>query len=343
MTDSILLNTINGNSQNRPPFWYMRQAGRVLPSYMKLKEKYSFWQLMKDPDLAAQVTLLPIKDLGVDAAILFSDILVVPYAMGMGLEFTDTGPQFETPLVFTDDPLKRLNPDSSRLEYIYNAIDRIIERKPGNIPLIGFCGAPLTVICYMLQGVSRNPEFPDAVKFIYHESKKTMQLIDVVVELSLEYIQAQIDHGIHVFQLFESHAGVIPLELYNKLFLPAVKKIAALLRDNNIPFIFFPKGYGLGLKNITPEICDYVSVDYQYPIQLIRKMVHPEVGLQGNLDPRILYGNKTEIEQHLVPFIEFGADNRNWIFNLGHGFLPDIPYENALFLSKWIKYADWKR
>ncbi len=145
----------------------MRQAGRVLPSYRKLKEKYSFWEMMKDPELAAKVTLLPVRDLDVDAAILFSDILVIPYALGMGLEFTDKGPVFEKPLRTVKEPLKILNPQPQKLEYIYHTIDKIIKTRPGNIPLIGFCGGPLTVLCYMIQGIGSSSTFSDAINFFY--------------------------------------------------------------------------------------------------------------------------------------------------------------------------------
>src|SRR6056300_1196861 len=146
MGNSIFLDTLKGKETPRPPVWFMRQAGRVLPSYQKLKENYSFWELMRDPELAAKVTLLPVYDLGVDAAILFSDILVIPEAMGMELTFTDSGPRFATALKDLKDPMSIINPDGSKLEYIYNVIDKINETKPAGFPLIGFCGAPFTTL-----------------------------------------------------------------------------------------------------------------------------------------------------------------------------------------------------
>ncbi len=343
MAQSILLKTLAGKETERPPFWFMRQAGRVLPSYLAIKEKYSFWQMMQQPEIAAKVTLLPVSDLGVDAAILFSDILVVPYAMGMGLDFTDLGPVFKEPLITKTNPLQGLQPDPSKLEYIYKVIDQIKVTKPTNIPLIGFCGAPLTVLLYMLQGLSRKSDFPDAIKYIYANKNTTKKLVEAVTELSIEYIKGQIKHGIDVFQLFESHAGLLPIELYNELFLPAVKRISTILREYNIPFIYFPKGYGLGIKNLSPEHCDFVSIDWQTPIELARSLVHPEIGLQGNIDPRALYGPQEEIRKKLESYIDFGQANQNWIFNLGHGFMPGIPYENAKFMSDWLRTANWQR
>ncbi len=341
--NSIFTDTINGKPHNRPPVWFMRQAGRVLPSYLALKEKYTFREMMRDPDLAADVTLLPVHDLGVDAAILFSDILVIPNAMGMGLEFTDAGPVFDTPLKNFKSPYSRLNPDPDKLNYIYDAIDAIIKKRPKNIPLIGFCGGPLTVLVYMIQGLSTNHSFPDAINFIYKNKKETKKIIDVITELSIEYLQKQAKHKIDVFQLFETHAGLIPVDLYEELFLPSVKKLAYAAKTEKLPFIFFPKGLSTGLKLLTPEYCDYVGIDWQINIKEARKIVHPEIGIQGNLDPRLLFADKKTIENTLNKYIKFGAENKNWIFNLGHGFLPGIPYKNTVFLTDWVKNTNWKR
>lgn len=342
-TNSILLKTLRGEKTERPPVWFMRQAGRVLPSYMKIKENYTFWQMMQNPEIAAKVTLLPVDDLGVDAGILFSDILVIPHALGMGLEFNDSGPLFDQPLAYRENPLAGLNPDPSKLNYIYEVIDEIIRTKREDIPLIGFCGAPLTVLLFMLQGLGRKGDFPEAIKFIYENKATTKKLIEVVTDLSVIYAQEQCNHGIEVFQLFDTHAGLIPADLYHELFMPATKKIAAAVREKGIPFIFFPKGLGTGIAQITPEDCDYLSIDWQTPLNVARKLVDPNIGLQGNVDPRLLYASQPEIEKALEPYIEFGSKNQNWIFNLGHGFMPGISFENALFLAEWEKRTDWKR
>lgn len=342
-TDSILLKTLHGEKTERPPVWFMRQAGRVLPSYMKIKEDYTFWQMMQNPEIAAKVTLLPIEDLGVDAAILFSDILVIPHALGMGLEFNDSGPLFDNPLAFRENPLSGLHPDPSKLNYIYSVIDQIKRTKSPETPLIGFCGAPLTVLLFMLQGLGRKGDFPEAIRFMYQNKETTRQLIDIVTELSIVYALGQIDHGVDVFQLFDTHAGLIPADLYQELFMPSIRKIANAVREEEIPFIFFPKGLGSGIAQITPDDCDYLSIDWQTPLNLARKLVHPKIGLQGNVDPRLLYASEHEIEKALQPYIEFGKNNQNWIFNLGHGFMPGISFESARFLADWVKRTDWKR
>lgn len=342
-TNSILLQTLRGEQTERPPVWFMRQAGRVLPSYMKIKENYTFWQMMQNPEVAAKVTLLPIDDLGVDAGILFSDILVIPHALGMGLEFNDSGPVFDQPLAYRENPLAGLQADPTKLNYIYEVIDQIIRTKKEETPLIGFCGAPLTVLLFMLQGLGRKGDFPEAIKFIYQNKETTKKLIEVVTDLSIVYAQGQIKHGVDVFQLFDTHAGLIPVDLYQELFMPSIRKIGAAVREKGIPFIFFPKGLGVGIADITPEDCDYLSIDWQIPIGTARKMVDSKIGLQGNIDPRLLYASQPEIEKALQPYIEFGKNNQNWIFNLGHGFMPGISFENARFLADWVKRADWKR
>lgn len=343
MQNSIFLNTLKGIKTSRPPVWFMRQAGRVLPSYLELRAKHSFWQMMNDPGLAARVTLLPVYDLGVDAAILFSDILVIPYAMGMGLEFTDNGPKFDKPLKNYKNPLNMLNPDPGKLQYIYSTIDEIVKTRPDDIPLIGFAGAPLTVLCYMLEGLSSKSGFPDAISFIYKNKNVTEKLIEVITDLTIEYATKQITHGIDTFQLFDSHGGILPFDLYKSMFFPAIQKISRAVRDMGVPFIYFPKDIGTGLKHITPDICDFVSIDWQTPIIEARRLVHPRVGLQGNLDPRLLFADQSVIEDELAKYLEFGKTEYKWIFNLGHGFIQGIPFENAKYIVDWVKSTNWNR
>ena len=339
--NSILMDVLRGKTTSRPPVWMMRQAGRVLPRYRALRESYTFHELMQDPDLCAQVTLMPVEDLGVDAAILFSDILVIPVAMGASLEWSDHGPVFTNPLAQYDTPSKLIHPDPSRLEYIYHAIDRIIAQRKPDTPLIGFCGAPLTVLCYLLQGVSSKHDFPQAVKFFYSHPQETRRLVDQVVEMTIDYALHQVTHGVDAFQIFESHAGLLPEEMYRELFLPAVARIGRALKEKNVPVIFFPKGIGHNLKYITPDICDFISVDWQTDIVEARRQTDPNIGLQGNMDPRIFYAPKEVIQAKLESYIPFFAANPNWIFNLGHGVLADTPVEQLKWTVEWIKNTNW--
>jgi uroporphyrinogen decarboxylase len=343
MTQSIFIQTLRGEKTSRPPVWFMRQAGRVLPNYLKLREKHTFSELMHSPQLAAEVTLMPVYDLGVDAAILFSDILVIPAALGMGLNFTESGPKFDLALKEVEDPAALLKADASKLEYIYDAIDEIIRTKPAPIPLIGFCGAPFTTLCYMVQGLSSNHTFPEAVTLLYRNRKMAHKLLAAITELSVEYARNQVKHGISAFQIFETHAGLIPADLYREVMMPYVRQIAAAVREEGCPVIFLPKGLGYGIRHIQPEDADFLSVDWQMSLPEARELVHPSIGLQGNLDPRLLFGSREIILETLESYVDFGSKEQNWIFNLGHGFLPGIPYENASLVVEWVKETNWKR
>lgn len=338
--NSVFLKTIKGEECQRPPVWLMRQAGRVLPRYQQLREQYSFSELMETPELAARVTLMPVEDLGVDAAILFNDILTIPVAMGMELEWTERGPRFPNPLSQYQQPLKHISVRQEHLDHVYKAIDCIV--KQGRAPLIGFCGAPLTALCYMLQGISTKATFPEAKKFFYKNYEETKRLVDAVTDLSIEYAIRQIEHGVCAFQLFESHAGIVPTDVYEELFLPAVCRITEAVRSAGIPMIFFPKGLGSGLKLITPDVCDFVSIDWQTSLIDARKMVHHEVGLQGNIDPHLLYAPQDVIARKLETYKPFFREHRRWIVNLGHGVLADTPFDNVKFLVNWIKTTNWE-
>ena len=343
MSDSLFIKTLNGVPTERPPVWFMRQAGRVLPSYLKLREQYGFSELMQSPQLAAKVTLLPVYDLGVDAAILFSDILVIPSALGMKLEFTDSGPRFEKALKDLSDPVSSLIPDASKLEYIYKVIDEVQKTKPSGLPLIGFCGAPFTTLCYMVQGLSSNHTFPEAVALLYKNKTLAHKLLSLITDLSVEYATNQVKHGISAFQIFETHAGLIPSELYFDMIMPYVRKISASVMALGCPVIFLPKGLGTGISHIKPEDTNFLSIDWQTPIEEARKMVHPEIGIQGNLDPRLLFADQVTILETLEKYVSFGSENQDWIFNLGHGFIAGIPFENARLVVDWVKQTDWKR
>lgn len=343
MVDSIFIQTLKGEKTERPPVWFMRQAGRVLPSYLKLREQYTFSELMQSPELAAKVTLLPVHDLGVDAAILFSDILVIPVALGMNLEFTDSGPKFGKALKDISDPASSLSPDASKLEYIYKAIDEVLNTNPSDTPLIGFCGAPFTTLCYMVQGLSSNHTFPDAVGLLYKDKTTAHRLLNLITELSIEYAVNQVKHGISAFQIFETHAGLIPSDLYFEMIMPYVRKISSAVKSAGCPVIFLPKGLGTGIANIRPEDTDFLSIDWQTPIEAARKLVHRDIGLQGNLDPRLLLADQATISATLEKYVSIGSKNQNWIFNLGHGFIPGIPFENAKMVVDWVKQTNWKR
>jgi uroporphyrinogen decarboxylase len=194
----------------------------------------------------------------------------------------------------------------------------------------------------MLEGLSSKSNFQAAVAYIYQHGRIAEQLNSVITDLTIEYALQQINHGIEVFQLFETHGGILPFDLYETLFYPSIKRIARAVRDRGIPFIYFPKDIGTGLQSITPELCDVVSIDWQTPIKEARRLVHPEVGLQGNLDPRLLFADQGTIKDALEKYLVFGRNERNWIFNLGHGFIQGTRFENARFVVDWVNTVDWR-
>ena len=336
------MRTLNGEKTSRPPIWFMRQAGRILPNYMKLKETYSFHELMNDKNLASQVTLMPIKDLNVDAAILFSDILVIPHALGLDVEFKKTGPIFNNPLNY-NSKATNLEFDPNKLDYIYDNIDQVIKDKNPDTPLIGFCGGPLTVFLFMFKSEGSKDHMKKAIKFLYEKRKESTEILELITKSSIEYVKGQCNSGINVFQLFETYCGSIPCELYADLILPYSKRILNAAKEEDCPTIFFPKDFGHGMNLINKDICDFISVDWHTSINYARNIIDKKVGIQGNMDPRIFYQDYEQIEAYLNSLTNFGSQNFDWIFNLGHGFLPDINHEKVKFAIDWIKDKNWNR
>lgn len=337
--DSIFIDTLKGKSHSRPPVWFMRQAGRILPSYRSLKEKYTFNELMRDKVLASKVTLLPIGDLGVDAAILFSDILIVPESLGLKLEFTNFGPKFHNPINDNTD----LEINYSNFDHVYDNIREVIKNKPKEIPLIGFCGGPLTTFLFMFRGNEKNKSFDTAINYFKKEKKKSLKIMEMITEASVEYVKNQVKSGIDCFQLFETYSGIISNEDYKQFILPLSTKILHEARESGVPTIFFPKNFNVGLKYISKEICDYVSIDYDISLEYARGLLDSEVGIQGNMNPKTFYLEIDEIDKYLESLIDFGSKNTDWIFNLGHGFRPDIDYKKVIHVVDWIKETDWNR
>jgi len=334
---SVFIDTLQGKITNRPPVWFMRQAGRISPTYRKLRETYSFQQLMSDPTLAAQVTLMPVNEFGVDAAILFSDILVIPQALGLEVDFPDSGPVFKNALCRqTSKTTLHYNP--SKLDYIYAAIDEINKTKTPDFPLIGFCGGPFTTFLFMAQGTSSNHQFSEAMTYYYNNRKTLLSLLEQITDASIDYAVKQCEHGIAAFQIFETYGGLLPTEVYLKDVYPQIKRLIAAVKATGVPVIYFPKGLGTGLAHINDCGADFVSIDWQVSLTDARKMIDKSIGLQGNFDPRLLSVSDTSIiKEALEPYKAFWQENKKFIFNLGHGITPDNTFENAKFTIDTIK------
>jgi uroporphyrinogen decarboxylase len=325
---------------DRTPIWLMRQAGRYLPEYRAVREKVSFLQLCKTPDLAAEVTLQPVDILGVDAAILFSDILVVPEAMGMQLILEDQGPQFPSPLQTRADVAKLRVPDpEQKLGFVMEAIRTVRRQLAGRVPLIGFCGGPWTLAAYMIEGrTSRS--FEKAKAALMGDEKLAHALLSKITESLIHYLNAQLAAGAQALQIFDSWAGALGPEDYARLGAPYLARvIQGLKRDPREPqpVIVFGVETGELLGQLAATGADVVGVDWRVPLDEARGRVGPAVALQGNLDPAALFLPPQELQKRVARVLEL-ADlaGPGHVFNLGHGILPGSPVESAKALVKQV-------
>jgi uroporphyrinogen decarboxylase len=325
---------------DRTPIWLMRQAGRYLPQYRAVREKVSFLQLCKTPDLAAEVTLQPVEILGVDAAILFSDILVVPEAMGMKLILEDQGPQFPSPLASRGDVEKLHVPDpEAELGYVMEAVRRARKQLAGRVPLIGFCGGPWTLAAYMIEGrTSRS--FEKAKAALMSDERLAHALLLKITDSLVHYLNAQLAAGAQALQIFDSWAGALGPEDYARLGAPYVARlILGLKRDPREPqpVIVFGVETGELLGQLAATGADVVGVDWRVPLDEARGRVGPAVALQGNLDPAALLLPQPELKKRVARVLELAdLSGPGHIFNLGHGILPSTPVENAKALVEQV-------
>jgi uroporphyrinogen decarboxylase len=327
-----------GRPVDRTPVWIMRQAGRYLPEYRAVREKVKFLELCKTPELAAQVTLQPVDILGVDAAILFSDILVVPEAMGMPLILEDAGPQFPAPLVSRAQVDKLIVPDpSEKLRFVADAI-RLL-RKSLSVPLIGFCGAPWTLAAYMIEGKTSR-SFEKAKALLFADEALAHSLLSKITDSLIAYLQMQIDAGAQALQIFDSWAGALGPDDYAKFGAPYVARLISGLKRQQQPVIVFGVETGELLGQLTQTGADVVGVDWRVPLQEARRRTGGEVALQGNLDPAALFLPLPKLRARVSRVLQDAkAAGGGHIFNLGHGILPGTPVEHVKALVQQVHSA----
>jgi len=321
LQNDLILRAAKGERVERVPVWMMRQAGRILPEYRAVREKAgSFIKLATTPELAAEVTIQPVDILGTDAAIIFSDILVVPEAMGLPYEMVETkGPIF--PKVIQNkkdiDALRISNPEKE-LAYVLKAIDIVKKELNGRVPLLGFAGAPFTIFCYMVEGKG-SKTFSIAKKMLYSEPELAHLLLQKITDTTIAYLKAQAKHGADLVQIFDSWAGILSPEQYRKFSLPYIAQICDAI--NEVPVTVFAKGAFFARKEMSNLKCEVIGLDWNMDISESRRMI-PHKTLQGNLDPCVLYGSFKDIEKHTKKMIKnFGG--QKYIANLGHGVYPD--------------------
>jgi uroporphyrinogen decarboxylase len=318
-----LLRAANGLEVDRVPVWVMRQAGRILPEYREVRAKAgSFIGLATNPELAAEVTLQPVDRFGVDAAIIFSDILVVPEAMGLPyLMEEQKGPVFPNVIRSLKDldVLKDANPEED-LKYVLDAIKIVKKELSGRVPLIGFAGAPFTIYCYMVEGKG-SKTFSQAKKMLYADPQLAHQLLQKITDSTIAYLQSQVVAGANLLQIFDSWAGILSPQQYSEFSTPYLKQICDAIKE--VPVTLFAKGAFFARAEMAKLNCATIGLDWNMDIQESRNLVGPNKTLQGNLDPCTLYGDFATVKKETIKMLEqFGK--QRYIANLGHGVYPDI-------------------
>lgn len=337
LQNDLLLRAARGEQIERYPVWLMRQAGRILPEYRAVRASLSgFKELVETPERAAEVTIQPVDLLGVDAAIIFSDILVVPEAMGLEYKMIEKkGPWFEE-TIRTEADLKKIDLKfdiEDRLGYVTEAIRITNKELNGRVPLIGFAGAPWTIFCYMTEGEG-SKTFSKARKILYTNPSLAHDLLNAITDVTIQYLKAQIKAGAHLVQVFDSWAGILGKEQYAEFGLRYMDKIAAAI--NEVPVTLFAKGAYNSVQELSQLDCNTVGVDWNMRMDEIRNMVGDTRTLQGNLDPCVLYSSHTEVQNQTNKLLDSFRSRRH-IVNLGHGVYPDVDPEKVKTFIKTVK------
>jgi uroporphyrinogen decarboxylase len=340
LSKSSFLGALAGNTNAPPPIWLMRQAGRYLPEYREVRAKVaSFLDLCRTPRFAAEVTLQPLKRFELDAAIVFSDILIVPYALGQRLDFVEgEGPKLEP--IRDAEVLATLSLASSfdALAPVYETVERVVAELPITIPLIGFCGAPWTVATYMVEGGASKDQ-AEARRWAYREPETFQRLVDLLVDASAEYLIGQVRAGASALQIFDSWAGALPEDEFDRWCIRPTRRLVARVKAvaPDLPVIGFPRGSGPLAERYAKETgVDALGCDLSLPIEWIKDRLQTLLPVQGNLDPLLLASGGPELDRR-VESILATLGLGPFIFNLGHGIHPETPIENVERLIALVK------
>ncbi len=336
LKNDLIIRTLLGEQTERTPVWMMRQAGRYLPEYIALRNKYSFFERCQTPELACEITLQPVDIVGVDAAILFSDILVVPQAMGMEVQLIEKqGPLLPEPIKSAAD-LNRIQAAGAaeKLSYVYDAIRLIKKELDGRVPLIGFAGAPWTLLCYMVQGKG-SKTFDEAKGFCYQNPKLAHQLLQMITDATIEYLKGQIEAGADMLQVFDSWGGLLSKQDFETFSLQYIRQIVAAIKEE-VPTIIFAKGAWSSLSEMAATGAHGLGIDWCIEAQQARGFAGNDITLQGNYDPARLLAPIAEIEETTKAMLRAFGPGRH-IANLGHGILPNVPVTHAKAFVDTVK------
>ena len=334
--NDLFLRILQGEKTERPAVWMMRQAGRYLPEFRALRDKYDFFTRCRTPELVADITTQPVNIVGVDAAILFSDILVVPQAMGIDIEMKEqVGPYLPHPIRTKADIDRVQIPDvSETLGYVMEGIRLTKERLAGEVPLIGFAGAPWTIFCYAVEGKG-SKNFDTAKSFAFSYPEWTAELLQKITDTTIAYLREKVKAGVDALQLFDSWGGVLSGEDYQKYSWPYTRQIVEAL-SQEVPVIVFAKGCWYALEEMSQSKAAALGVDWTCSPEMARKLTGGKKVLQGNLDPAWLLAPIAQIKEKTQQMIRaFGKEH--YIANLGHGILPEVPVEHARAFIEAVK------
>lgn len=328
----LFLRAARGERTRRPPVWMMRQAGRYLPEYRAVRAEVDFLTLCRTPDLVAEVTLQPVRLVGVDAAILFADILLVLDAMGGELRFVQgDGPSLERPVRDRAGIGALAKPDvGAALGYVFDAVRttrRAMESLEEPVPLIGFAGSPWTLAAYLTQG-GGSQTYPPLMAWSYRDPEGLARLLDLLADVTIDYLLGQVEAGAQALQLFDTWGGLLSAERWTRLAMPPTVRILEALAASGVPRIFFARGSSHLLPVLADLPAEALSVDWLLPLAEARRIVGPGKALQGNLDPAALLGPAEEIERLTAEVLEGGSGGPH-VVNLGHGIFKQTPPENA--------------
>lgn len=334
LTNDLLLRAAKGETIDRIPVWLMRQAGRILPEYRAVRSSVNgFKELVKNPELICEVTIQPVDILGVDAAIIFSDILVIPEAMGLNYEMIESKGPFFPKTIENENDVKNLTTDVvPNLQYVFNSIRLTKNELNNRVPLIGFAGAPWTIFSYMIEGKG-SKTFSQAKKMLYTNPVLSHLLLEKITQSTIAYLKEQIKSGADIVQVFDSWAGVLSKSQYIEFALPYMQKIATSI--NEVPVILFAKDAHYILQEFAQTDCSVIGLDWTIDAEKARSEA-PGKTLQGNLDPCVLYADKATIKNETERMLRaFGK--QNYICNLGHGVYPDVDFEKAKYFIEVVK------
>ncbi|WP_395373579.1 uroporphyrinogen decarboxylase [Marinicella sp. W31] len=343
LKNDLLLRALKKEATPRRPIWVMRQAGRYLPEYRKVRAQAGdFMTLASTPEMACEVTLQPIRRYGLDAAIIFSDILTIPDAMGMGLHFvTGEGPRFEYAIRSEKDVEQLPIVDADALSYVMDAISLTVRELDGAVPLIGFCGSPWTVMTYMVENGS-SKSFSHAKSMLFKSPQLAHRLLDKITQSTISYLLAQINSGASVIQIFDSWGGALSPHVYKEFSLKYMQEIVTAIRaaGYDTPIILFSKGVTHSLGEMAETGCDGLGLDWTIRMQQARQLTGNRVALQGNMDPNVLYADEAFIRKEVKRVLSDFGDAPGHIFNLGHGMQPDMDPEKLAILIDAVQTAE---